>query len=29
MYDLTYEEVKIIDKDFWLVKMNYDNIKLP
>jgi len=26
LYNLTYEEVKVIDKDFWLTKEEYDNL---
>jgi len=26
LYNLTYEEVKVIDKDFWLSKEEYDNL---
>jgi hypothetical protein len=28
LYELTYEEVKIIDKDFWLSEEEYAKIKL-
>jgi len=28
LYDLTYNEVKIVDKDFWLSEENYEKIKL-
>jgi len=27
LYELTYDEVKIIDKDFWLSEEEYDAIK--
>lgn len=27
LYELTYDEVKIIDKDFWLSKEEYEKIK--
>ncbi len=27
MYELSYEEVKIIDKDFWLSEEEYENYK--
>ena len=27
LYELDYEEVKIIDKDFWLSEGEYENIK--
>lgn len=27
LYELTYDEVKIIDKDFWLSKAEYENYK--
>ena len=26
VYNLTYEDVKVIDKDFWLSKEEYDNL---
>jgi len=28
LYELTYEEVKIIDKDFWLTEEEYGNVKI-
>jgi hypothetical protein len=28
LYELTYDEVKIIDKDFWLSEEEYKNYKL-
>ncbi len=27
MYELSYEEVKIIDKNFWLSEQEYENYK--
>jgi hypothetical protein len=28
LYELTYEEVKMIEKDFWLSEIDFMNIKL-
>jgi beta-mannanase len=28
LYELTYDEVKIIDKDFWLSEEEYGRVKL-
>lgn len=28
LYELTYDEVKIIDKDFWLSEAEYEKIKI-
>jgi adenine-specific DNA-methyltransferase len=28
MYDLTYDEVKLVDKDFWLSEEEYNNYKI-
>jgi hypothetical protein len=28
LYELTYDEVKIIDKDFWLSEKEYDRVEM-
>jgi beta-mannanase len=28
LYELTYDEVKIIDKDFWLSEGEYEKVKV-
>ncbi|MCX6222789.1 MAG: N-6 DNA methylase [Bacteroidia bacterium] len=28
LYELTYEEVKVVDKDFWLSEEEYENLKI-